>query len=266
MVPQGVPYRFLRLSAAFGRRGRFPRAGVSNSPALVNRNDGLPSSGRGIDSPATRRAKAARSQAAVFHYFKPASIAPFRRRAFRANSRGGPRPALSPPGGPRPSSASPLPLVAPSHGGSGFGRVVSARCAGVFIGWRGRVPRAFVAFRDCVRGAPLSPAGYALGLTWRVASAASSGLSLMGARALISRPSSARAFHPPALASSLNDVLSFPLKPFSLRFTTRLPLPTSASLVFHGSPLYNIVQRNEKMFKRFSSWPTATPPPTTRKC
>lgn len=169
-------------------------------------------------------------------------------------------------GGPRPSSASPLPLVAPSHGGSGFGRVVSARCAGVFVGWRVRVPRAFVAFRACVRGAPLSPAVCALGLTWRVASAASSGLSLMGARALISRPSSARAFHPPALASSLNDVLSFPLKPFSLRFTTRLPLPTSASLVFHGSPLYNIVQRNEKMFKRFASWPAATPPPTTRKC
>ena len=57
-VPQGVPYGFLRLSAANGRRGRFPRAGVSNSPALVNRNNGLPSSGRGFDSPATRRAKA----------------------------------------------------------------------------------------------------------------------------------------------------------------------------------------------------------------
>ena len=142
LVPQGVSYGFLRLSAAFGRRGRFPRAGVSNSPALVNRNDGLPSSGRGLDSPATRRAKAARSQAAVFHYFEPASIAPYRRRAFRANSRGGPRPALSPPGGPRPSSGVPAPP---------FGRRASKvllasgqRCSlrsRFFIGYRQQAPR-----------------------------------------------------------------------------------------------------------------------------
>ena len=121
LVPQGIPYGFLRLSAAFGRRGRFPRAGVSNSPALVNRNDGLPSSGRGLDSPATRRAKAARSKAAVFHYLGAASIAPFRRRAFRANSRGAPAPRSARRGAPAPPPRCPLlPLV-----------VAPAKCCGL---------------------------------------------------------------------------------------------------------------------------------------
>ena len=49
---------------------------------------------------------------------------------------GSPAPLLARRGAPAPFSSSPLPLVAPSHGGSGFGRAVTARSAGFFVGCR----------------------------------------------------------------------------------------------------------------------------------
>ena len=46
-------------------------------------------------------------------------------RWFSASCGRGPRPALVGSGGPRPFSPSPLPMVAPRHGGRGYGRAVS---------------------------------------------------------------------------------------------------------------------------------------------
>ena len=58
-----------------------------------------------------------------------------RRRLSRRPSSGGPRPALDGLGGtPAPSSAPPLPTVAPFVGTQGYGRAVSSLRSGVFIG------------------------------------------------------------------------------------------------------------------------------------
>ncbi len=74
-----------------------------------------------------------------FRYFKCSLYRALRarRRQMRRPSSGDPRPALDGLGGsPAPSSAPPLPTVAPFVGTQGFGRAVSSLRSGVFIGCR----------------------------------------------------------------------------------------------------------------------------------
>lgn len=153
--------------------------------------------------------------------------------------RAGPQlPALVGVAGPRcPCSASPLPMVAPRHGGRGFGRAVS-RFAGLF--------------------SRLAPWGFhgASGLSPLRPSYTPSSAS--------SRWSSAAPFQLPRLAPCLmSNVLSLPKKPFTLRASRSRP-PRNPFFLETFSATFNI--RNTRHDLSFIFVALRAPhPPTTQE-